>query len=353
MSHTSHQECKARLSKEIQQRQARGMWRATLATLATFVSLAVGPPLAAQEIPSAETNAAPAAASLNGVTYVAWTGKSGPPDSIWYYSSASGSQHEISGTSSSIAAPALASNGSTLYLAWNSEGYIYCCMTNTGSTWTATSDEPVSDDGDYAETAAAPALAVSGSSMYLAWLNLTTNGVEFASNTGSGWNFSPIPKNPGGASAGKAPALAVYGDTIFLAWLPAESSQISYATCSLPCSAWSGPFSVPGTATSGPALGVDAYNSSLYLAWTSGGTISYSEYNVASAGWNPPTAVTGLSAVAPPAPALVSNTVVEPCGSGFFPDNTFSVVYASPGPPAGGYYDLYMHTLFNNLGRCM
>jgi len=178
-----------------------------------------------------------------------------PPASIWYYPNVSESQQKINGTSTTQA-PALAASGSTLYLAWadNSTGGIKY-MTNTGSGWSS-ANGPVCNGSICAAPSSAPALAVSGSTLYLAWIN-SSNAIEFASNAGAGWTFGPMP--PVTASAGTAPALAIYNGTVFLAWLAPGSSQVNYATLS-GGSGSVNPFPAPTTVTSvAPVLGVYAY----------------------------------------------------------------------------------------------
>jgi len=322
-------------------------------TTAFGILVAFGPALAlAQQIPSAETNRDPAAASLQGIAYTAWMGKN-TPGNIWYYPNASDSQQEINNTSTTQA-PALAASSNTLYLAFvgQSTDNIYY-MTNTGSGWSSAS-APVCNGSICAGTTAQPALAVNGSTLYLAWIN-SSNMIEFASNAGAGWTFGPMP--PATASAGTAPALTVYSGTIFLAWLAPGSSQITYATLPLSGGSWSvDPFPPPATVTSvAPALGVYTYGSSLYLAWTStSGTLYYSEWN--GGGWNAAVAVSGLSAsVGQLAPALVSNSAVIAVCPNQVVDNTFALVYASPVYSGGQlvYYDLYSKQLFNNqVGKC-
>jgi hypothetical protein len=329
----------------------------TYITMAFGIVLLYAPkPALAQEIPSAETNAAPAAAALQGTIYAAWMGKNTPPASVWYYPNASGSQQQINGTKT-MYAPAFAANGSTLYLAYaaQSTGYIYY-LTNTGSGWSSAS-APVCNGSICAAPTAAPALAVSGTTLYLAWTN-SSNGIEFASNAGAGWTFGPMP--PVTASKGTAPALAVYNDTVFLAWLPPGSSQVNYATLPLSGGSWSvNPFPAPTTVTSvAPALGVYAYGfGSLYLAWTSAsGTLYYSEWN--GSGWNTAVAVTGLSAAPGQlTPALVSNAAIIAVCPNPVTNTSFSLVYGSPVYSSSTgqleYYDLYTKQLLSNLvGRC-
>jgi hypothetical protein len=301
------------------------------------------------QIPGAETNSAPAAASLGGIAYTAWMGKSTPTDNVWYYPNGAASQQAISGTST-FAAPALASNGDTLYLAWAapSTGNIYY-MTDTGSGWSAASG-PVSEGSVYAVTLVPPALAVNGSTLYLAWSNFSPSGeIEVASNAGSGWTFlGPIPGVNAGART--APALAIYDDTVFVAWLVPGGSQVNYATRPLSGGSWSvNPYLPPATVTSvAPALGVYTYSSTLYLAWTGTSGISYSEWN--GAGWNLARSVT--LPVAQLTPALVSSSPIVAVCPNPVVDNMFSVVYASPSS-SGDYNDLYTYTLISNkVGRC-
>jgi hypothetical protein len=112
--------------KETTTGQIHGRWRVKR----SIVYIAIGfspllpglPQRALAQIPSAETSAVPAAASLNGVVYVAWKGRN-TQDSIWYSSGGPGdwsSQTEI-GFAKTTQAPALATDGSNVYLAWRGE----------------------------------------------------------------------------------------------------------------------------------------------------------------------------------------------------------------------------------------
>jgi len=304
--------------------------------------LAYLPELAlAQEISSAETNAAPAAASLGGFVYTAWMGKTLPTDNVWYYPNSADSQASISGTTTSEA-PALASNGTTLYLAWNNNGYINY-MTNSGSGWRA---GPPAYDGPDSYASGAPALAVSGSTLYVAWVE--SSQIYVASYAGGVWTPLPFPN---ATTAGTAPALAVYNDTLFLAWLVAPWN-VNYATYPLSGHSWSPIAATPAVTGVPPALGVYTYGSALYLAWTGASEIYYSKWN--GAGWNPAVGATPSAPLAQLTPALVSNSAIVAVCPNPVVDNTFSVVYASPSS-SGEYNDLYIQTLpgfSTTVGKC-
>jgi hypothetical protein len=359
------------------------------------------------QIPSAETNAAPAAASLGGVDYVAWKGKAASKDTIWYATLSStqnggtgewSSQQQISWTihgskyfANTTQAPALATAGNTVFLAWrgaspNPTDEIYY-STNTGSGWKL--QQTVC--GSNCATTVAPALAATCQSevllgtlgrcslpIYMAWTESNPiteeNTIEVASNTGSGWTLLPSSSQPtANPYPGTAPALAVYGDQLFLAWVQEGTTcdvspcfQVMYETYSLSDDAWTSPATATTASSSvvpvAPALDVyvttdvvgQRLSAQLDMAWwnvvsPSGAELDYGDWDDGS---SPPNWGTPLTEVpippplpvppGPLTPALVY-TVSTPPGSCTVTSLTFSVVYAE-NVPDKSYYDIYFDT---------
>jgi hypothetical protein len=331
------------------------------------------------QIPSAETNAAPAAASLNGVTYVAWKGKNTGAGSVWYSTSngSAWSPQQPINFAETTEAPALTALGDTLYLAWrgqstNPTDKIYY---STYPSTACASGGWCSQTSINAETTAAPALASSASTLYVAWTT-AQNTIEVASYASGVWNFG-LPQPVATPYPGTAPALAVYGNMLFLAWVQEELGtttcgssqcfQVKYATFLLSSSAWSPAASTTASSSVpvAPALGVYATTATgvplaplagLYLAWTpASGALDYADWDDGS--WGTPVVVPGLPIPPGPlTPALVSNAAVFDCIGGdsvpTISTYTFSLVYAAP-VSGETYDDIYVRQLFTEKeGSC-
>lgn len=344
------------------------MKRSIVYTAIAFSILLQGLPRPAlAQIPSAETNAAPAAAGLNGVTYVAWKGQRTGPATVYFYPASNGSQAAIS-FAKTTQAPALAAQGNTLFLAWRGQGSNSTDNVYFSSYPTAVSSPAWSTQQSisFAETTAAPALASGGSTLYLAWTT-GSHTIEVASYAGGVWTFGatqpPTSDNP---YPGTGPALAFYGDTLFLAWLEQEQGtsscggsecyQVMYSTLQVSGSSalWS-----PAARTTafssvpvGPALGVYSLGGP-YLAWTpSSGSLDYSSFDDGS--WGTPVPVTGLPIPPGPlTPALVSNYEVTKVCPNQVVTYSFPLVYAAP-VSGETYDDIYNHPLLppQTVGAC-
>jgi hypothetical protein len=316
------------------------MWVIGLA--AAFYLLQAARAQSLPQIPSAETNAAPAAAALGGTTYVAWMGKTTPADNIWFTTSdGSGrwnSQQVIRGTSTTQA-PALAAVGNTMYLAWRGQSTsqtdkIYY-STNTGAGWTS-SHPTICSGNSCAQTTAAPALAASGSTLYVAWTTADNTIMLARLTPGVPWTFAATPAT---TNARTAPALVIYENTLFLAWVAAGSSQVVYATLPLSGGFWSQIAATPAVTIAPPALGVytdpsggGAWNTGLYLVWASGGEMDYADWDD---GWGAAVRIPGLPIPPGPlTPALVSVSTAS----------SFSLVYAAPAS-GESYEDIYVYQL--------
>ncbi len=315
-------------------------------------------PALSQTIPSAQTNAAPAAASLGGLTYVAWKGKSAPADKVWYADSNTWGQNSIS-FAVTTQAPALTTFGSTLYLAWRGQGTgptdeIYY-STSTGAGWSSQTTVCNPGKTTCAEAAAAPALAASSSTLYAAWTT-STNTIEYAAFNGT-W-ACPSAQPPAIAVPGTAPALAVFDNTLYLAWVAQGTSEVEYATMSLSSGAWSSAASTGISTSVAPALGVytvptgdtgESLPSGLYMAVASGGTLSVYDWDD---GW---VAVRIPGLPIPPGPftpALVNTaTICEPSGSEAS-TSALSLVYSYP-DPGTSFDEIYVEQLSYGTGKCI
>jgi hypothetical protein len=317
------------------------------------------------QITSAQTNAAPSAASINGVIYVAAKGKETGADYV-YYSTSNGSGWNspakvcLSSICETTQAPASAALGSTLYLAWTGPAnQIYYSTTSYDTGWS--SPASVCKGSTCAETTAAPALAASASTLYVAWTT-AANTIEVASYAGGVWTFGPT-QPMATPYPGTAPALAVYDNTLFLAWIQQESGpatcgasqcfQVMYETLSASSTVWSP--AAPTTASSSfpvaPALGVYTLGG-LYLAWTpASGTMDYADWD--DGNWGTPVVAPGLPIPPGPlTPALVPNDVVTAVCPNPVSVYSFSLVYSAP---ASGktYDDIYLAQLFGQkVGAC-
>lgn len=313
--------------------------------LITYIAIALSvllpclPKAAFAQIPSAETNAAPASAQLSQTAYVVWMGKN-MPGSVWFTTSnGSGgwnSQQEISNTLTTKAPALVSINENELYLAWRGPStgatdQIYF-TTNTGSGWSST-HSTICNGSICAATTAAPALAANGSTLYAAWTT-ASNTVEFGTYSGGAWTFITT---PAATNANTAPALAVYEGNVFLAWVAAGSSQVMSASMPVSGGTWSALAATPAVTTVAPALGVfvnagttDGPAPGLYLAWTSGGSIDYADWDD---GWSAAVPVPGLpKPPGPLSPALVDTAMLVTPGC-TKTVNAFTVLYdytASP-----------------------
>ncbi|HTU46567.1 MAG TPA: hypothetical protein VMF91_15985 [Bryobacteraceae bacterium] len=268
---------------------------------------------------TAETRTAPALASLEGNIYAAWKGQSG--NQIWYTSGypAWANQNRIAGALTTKA-PALAAMGSTLYVAWQGENpdpadKIYYSTSTGGSTFSA-QQKVVTSSGQYAVSTSHPALAANGSMVYLAYTT-ESDTIMLASYTGSGglWTIASTPAS--GVTPDTAPALALFGNELYLAWLEGPEGgpdNIMYASLSLSAGSWSTVSQVEGDGfvaqtSVAPALAVntvpnkEGQTPGLEIAWTaetSTGAFTINISQLTGSGWNPPGPI-------PPGPLTIAN----------------------------------------------
>jgi hypothetical protein len=308
------------------------------------------------QIPSAQTNKAPAAAALNGVNYIAWKGKAVGAGTIYYLNSTGSGWSAQSPIkfAQTTQAPALAALGDTLYLAWRgqssgpTDSIYYTSSTNPASGWNA------QQALTFAETTAAPALAASTTTLYLAWTT-ATNTIGVANYTGGAWAYSTQPPATFNPSSGTAPALAIDNGVLYLAWVQEEQGTFRIMSSTLTVSesgaSWSAAMaSASSNIAVAPGLGVYSLGGP-YLAWTpASGTLDYADWDDGS--WGTPV---GPSLPVPPGPltpAFLNNVSQDALCEDALYSYTFSLVYAAP--VSGETYDeIYVKTLFSQPpGKC-
>ena len=180
-------------------------------------------------------------------------------------------------------APALATYGNTVYMAWANpdDSSIYYSHLN-GSTWSPIAQVGGTFRGEkwIAGTRSAPALAAFNNQLYLAWTGKLSGVIYYSSFNGSTWaHQSPvIPAGSPDEVTNFAPALAAWGSDLYLAWAGADNT-IWYSSLSLSAGAWTAATQLSGVpsnsvpdASNGPALAADG--SGLYIAWNSDPTQS-------------------------------------------------------------------------------
>jgi hypothetical protein len=236
-----------------------------------------------QTVPGALTNAAPALSSVGPSAFLALKGQTVPSDKIFYsfmgpgpeFPAATSKVCEQSGAcAQTIAGPALASNGYTVYVAYTTPA-----DTIQLATYTPTGGTPYGTVGTWtisssavpgALTTMAPALAFYNNALVVAWVAEGTTQIEYATmplSTGVWTNQGPVSGSGWSAQSPVPPALAVY--------------------------------IVPSIKTGVPSSG------GLYIAWTTPMVaqqnaidVALGQWNGSAVEWNPPVPI-------PPGPLTV------------------------------------------------
>jgi hypothetical protein len=218
------------------------------------------------------SSTSPAIANFKGTPYLGWKGES--DTSIWWSKFdgtnwATQQQVTIEGAPqpTTDVAPALISDGTSLYLFWKeaSSTPIWWAKSSDGQTW----ENPRLASGG---TSDSPALASDGSVLYLAWKGESDTLIWWSKFDGTNWATQQQIAT-GGTDA--APALAVDGNhAVWLAWKDAAGSDIYYEYLTDEAkNQWSGPTLRPGGTSAGPALvSTGEYAAGVMLAWKGEGT---------------------------------------------------------------------------------
>jgi YVTN family beta-propeller protein len=207
-----------------------------------------------------------------------------------------------SGSASTVLSPAFAYLGHTLYAVWtdmvSGDQLLYSSF--NGTSWAVAQEVAWSGpSAGSALSSAAPALASDGSTLLLAWKGKDTGaaGVWFSSFNGSTW----APQQElASAITFEAPAIASNDGLPTITWTDGNDT-INYSEETGP-STWSAPVKPTNAkgqviiTPDGPALSFSAELDTLILGWTNGNnTIGYLPLNDLSAQGTVPEALTGTT----------------------------------------------------------
>jgi hypothetical protein len=178
------------------------------------------------------------------------------------------------------AGPAWTVYGGKTLLAWKGQG------NDNGIYWsTTTTLEPDSNSNQYTwepqqlisnvGTSANPAVANLKGVVFLAWKGQGTDESIYLSKLDTNGEWTPQLQVPGVGGTSDGPALAVTGDTLYLAWLEERGgTRIFWSKSTDGGTNWSPQAPVPNVGTSaGPALASDG-SGAMYLAWKGEGNDS-------------------------------------------------------------------------------
>ncbi len=176
------------------------------------------------------------------------------------------------------AGPAIAHFKNTAYLAWKGESDSKICWATSpdGKTWTVQPALSSKKGAPPPGTSHSPALASDGSSVYMAWKGESSNTIWWAKcSDGKTWTEQQALSSENGPPPGTsdAPALASDGGSVYMAWKGESDSRIWWAKCS-DGKTWTGQQKGPSGANAGPALVVDG-TKAVWLAWNGPQTANY------------------------------------------------------------------------------
>jgi hypothetical protein len=292
----------------------------------------------AAEVPDASASSAPAFAAYGDRLVIAWAGDQGNGSHHVWYRLFDGRvftpQADIPGALTTTA-PAVAAVGKVLYVATtppDTDDKIYL-HTSTGAGFGATGT-PLCDAGTCARTRAAPALVSDGGTLFAAWT--TPDGaIMTASRSSGGWVVEPTPIPNALTSPTTGPTLTVYQSRLRLAWVTPSGESVGVSTGTLvpsasalsqPSIAWSAPIEMAAQTKVAPSLGVFTVGDStpgaaselvesLFLAWTNvDSTVEFARFNPLTGKWAPSASPSPVPAgnFTVQAPALASFTYQTP-----------------------------------------
>lgn len=218
------------------------------------------------------------AIAVNGSNiYVAWSDIAPANYEIYFRKSADGgatwqSTERLTNNSGSSDNPALAVSGSNVYIVWKDntlrehEEIYFRKSPNGGATW-----QSAQRFMEYTGTSLHPTIAAGGSNVYVAWHHYVTENSEIyytkSSNRGATWqNIQRLTKNSGASGAAE---LAVSGSNIYITWYDNTPGnyEIYFRKSSDGGATWAGAQRL--TTNSGksqsPAIAADASN--VYVVW--------------------------------------------------------------------------------------
>jgi hypothetical protein len=252
-------------------------YRNTLGVVLGLV-LAVLPSVAA-DIPGASSTEKPALTLFDGDIIAAWSGPAaagaGPGYPVFTSKFNGVWSTPVQVRALTTTAPALAAGDGTAYLATtppdSNDGI--AIAVSSGGAFVPT--ETLCDSTGCAQTAATPALAGDGTTLYAAWT--TAEGtIMYAVRSNDVWRIAsqPVPHALTFPTAG--PALKVFGNALYVAWVTPSGKYIEIESATLPLSdsSWSATQRVSAETAVAPAFGIyaqldgDVIAQSLYLVWT-------------------------------------------------------------------------------------
>jgi hypothetical protein len=309
----------------------------------------------AAEVPGASASSAPALAAYGERLVVAWAGdEDSGAHHVWYSlfnDSIFTRPADIPGALTTTA-PALAAIGEALYVATtppDTGGKIYL-FSSTGAGFGA--GTPLCDAQTCARTRAAPALVSDGGTLFAAWT--TPDGALMtASHSTDGWIIDPTPIPNAATSPTTGPTLTLFQHRLRLAWVKPLGEAIALSTgtivpsaskLSAPSIDWSAPIEISAQTKVAPSLGVFTVGDStpgaaselvesLFLAWTNAdSTVEFARFNPPTGTWARtayPVPTGTFTVQAPALASFASRTPNESC----FRSNVVGVTGKKPSHP--------------------
>jgi hypothetical protein len=315
----------------------------------------------AAEVADASASSAPALAAYGDGLVIAWAGdEAAEAHHVWYSlfnGSVSTPPLDIPGALTTTA-PAVGAVGEALYVATTPPDtgdkiYLYV---STGARFGA--GTPLCDAETCARTRAAPALVSDGGTLFAAWTE-PDGAIMMASHSSGGWVIDPTPIPNAVTSPTTGPSLTLFQHRLRLAWVKPSGEALALSTgtivpsaseLSQPSIAWSAPIEVAAQTQVAPSLGVFTVGDStpgaaselvesLFLAWTNtDSTVVFARFNPLTETWartaSPSPVPAGTFTVY--APALMSftfHTGSDAC----FRSNVVGVTGKNPSHPVDIY----------------
>jgi hypothetical protein len=264
----------------------------------------------AAEVPDASASSAPALAVYGERLVITWAGEESTGTHRAWYSLFNGyvftPQADIPGALTTTA-PAVAAVGKALYVATTPPDtgdkiYLYASV---GAGFGA--GTPLCDEETCARTRAAPALVSDGGTLFAAW-TAPDGAIMTASRSSGGWVIDPTPIPNAVTSPTTGPTLTLYQGRLRLAWVKPSGEAVAVSTgtivpsaskLSQPSIAWSAPIEIAAQTKVAPSLGVFTVGDStpgaaselvesLFLAWTNtDSTVDLARLNPVTGKWAP------------------------------------------------------------------
>ena len=218
------------------------------------------------------------AIAVNGSNiYVAWSDIAPANYEIYFRKSADGgttwqSTERLTNNSGSSDNPALVVSGSNVYIVWKDntgrehEAVYFRKSPNGGATWQ--SERRFEEDSG---TSLHPTIAAGGSNVYVAWHHYVTENSEIyytkSSNRGATWqNIQRLTKNSGASGAAE---LAVSGSNIYVTWFDDTPGnyEIYFRKSADGGATWAGAQRLTTNSGKSQSPAIAADDSNVYVVW--------------------------------------------------------------------------------------